>query len=157
MRPPPVGAQATLTVTVTAAMAAAFEDEVVHPVYGTAALVRHAEQVSRRLLTPGLEEGEEGVGAEVWVRQKAPVPVGGEVELVADVLEATPRRLVTAVVVRHAGRVVARARFTQVVVDLGRWRAMSGQPDSSGGSGRGTTSNSPDSRPPGSSSRTVPR
>jgi hypothetical protein len=49
-----------MVITVTDAMTARFADEMVHPVYGTAALVRHMEQVSRRLLVPGAANDTEG-------------------------------------------------------------------------------------------------
>lgn len=123
---PPVGATATMRVVVTDAMMARFDDEDVHPVYGTAALVRHLEQVSRRLLVDHLEPGEEGVGAAIAVEQLAPVRIGETVELTATVTEVTRRRLVTAVEARHDGAVVARGSFTQVCVDLARWRARAG-------------------------------
>jgi predicted thioesterase len=118
-----VGRDADMTVVVSADMAAAFDDEHVHPVYGTAALVRHAEQVSRRLLVPHLEAGTEGVGAHISVRQHAPVAVGATVQLRATVIEAGPRRLVTTVDVSVADEVVATASFTQAVVDLDAWRS----------------------------------
>jgi fluoroacetyl-CoA thioesterase len=115
-----------MTVTVTDDMTAAFDDEHVHPLYGTAALVRHMEQVSRRLLTPHLERGEEGVGVKIQVEQRAPVPVGAAVELTAAVADVNPRRLVTEVTVRSGGRVVARGSFVQAVVDLAEWRTAAG-------------------------------
>jgi fluoroacetyl-CoA thioesterase len=123
---PEVGATASMTITVTEDLTARFDDEAVHPVYGTAALVRHLEQVSRRLLVPAREPGEEGVGARIAVRQVAPVPIGGEVELIATVTAASRRRLVTAVVARHRGAVVAEGEFEQVCVDLAAWRARAG-------------------------------
>jgi fluoroacetyl-CoA thioesterase len=114
-----------MTVTVTEELTARFDDEAVHPVYGTAALVRHVEQVSRRLLVPLLEEDEEGVGAELTVRQIAPVRIGEAVELTATVTAATDRSLTTAVVAWHDG-VAAEATFTQAVVHLPSWRARAG-------------------------------
>ncbi len=116
-------------VVVTEDMTARFDDEDVHPVYGTAALVRHAEQVSRRLLKPALEPGEEGVGASLTVRQHAPVRVGRRVELTAAVVTATARRLVTTVEARCEGALVADATFTQVVVDRAAFRARAGLPE----------------------------
>jgi fluoroacetyl-CoA thioesterase len=126
VRPAELGAEAAMTVTVTAALTARFDDEAVHPVYGTAALVRHVEQVSRRLLLPLLEDEEEGVGAELTVRQIAPVRVGEMVELTARVTAAAARTLTTAVAARHDGEIVAEATFTQAVVHLPTWRARAG-------------------------------
>jgi fluoroacetyl-CoA thioesterase len=120
------GASASLTVVVTDAMTARFDDEDVHPVYGTAELVRHMEQVSRRLLVELREPGEEGVGAAIAVTQLAPVRVGEAVTLTATVTSASRRRLVTEVVAEHAGEVVARGEFTQVTVDLAAWRRRAG-------------------------------
>ena len=128
MRPPAPGAKATLTVVVGEGMLARFDDEVVHPVYGTAALVRHVEQVSRDLLVPYLAPGEEGVGAELSLRQHAPVPLGGRVELTATVTAATASRMRTAVQARHGGRLVASATFTQVVVERTAFRTRAGLP-----------------------------
>jgi fluoroacetyl-CoA thioesterase len=126
VRPATTGSAATMTVTVTDEDTARFDDEHVHPVYGTAALVRHVEQVSRRLLVPLLEHDEEGVGAEITVRQRAPIRVGETVELTATVTAATDRTLTTAVIVEHEGAVAAEATFTQAVVDLPSWRDRAG-------------------------------
>lgn len=117
-----VGQWAQMTITVTEAMTAAFDDEYVHPVYGTAALVRHVEQVSRRLLVEHLEPEHEGVGAEISVRQLVPVAVGATVTLTATVVAATSRRLETKVDVRVGQETVATSRFTQAVVSTQRWR-----------------------------------
>lgn len=122
MRPPPLGTSASMTVTVSPEDRAAFDDEDVHDVYGTAAMVRHAEQVSRRLFRPCLEDGEEGVGASVALRHLGPVPVGAEAVLTATVTEASPRKMVTEVAIHHGGALVATASFTQVVIDLERWQ-----------------------------------
>jgi fluoroacetyl-CoA thioesterase len=117
-----VGESAAMSVMVTEDMAATFDDEQVHAVYGTAALVRHAEQVSRRLLVPHLQPGTEGVGGEISVRHHAAVAVGATVDLEAVVVEASARRLVTDISVRVGGKKVADGFFTQVVVHLARWR-----------------------------------
>ena len=98
------------------------DGEVVHQLYGTVAVVRHVEQVSRWLWRQGLEEGEEGAGVEITVRHHSPVPLGAEVELVATVVESTARRMVTEVVVRHGDADAATATFVQALVDPARFR-----------------------------------
>jgi fluoroacetyl-CoA thioesterase len=124
MRPgPPRGATATLEVTVTPEMTARVAGDEIHPVYGTAALVSHIEQVCRELLVPHLEPGEEGVGASIEVHHRAPVPVGGTVVLVATVATVGPTTLVCEVLARHAGTVVARGSFEQRVVSLEGFRS----------------------------------
>jgi fluoroacetyl-CoA thioesterase len=121
MRPAAPAATASHRHTVTGADVAAFADGVVHRVYGTAAMVRDMEYASRLVLLDLLEPGEEGVGAEVWCRHLAPVPVGATVELVATATEQGARRLVCRVEARYDGRLVGEGRVTQVVVDRGRF------------------------------------
>lgn len=118
MRPGPArGETATLEVTVTAEMCAAVGAEQVHAVYGTVALAGHVEQVCRRLLVAHLEPNEEGVGAQIELSQRAPVPVGETVELTASVARVGPKELICEVLVRHQGTLVARGSFDQRVVD----------------------------------------
>ena len=68
--------EASLEITVTPEMRAAFEGEVVHDVYGTAAMVQHMELAARRVLLPAREAHEEGIGYRVEVTHLAPAPVG---------------------------------------------------------------------------------
>lgn len=113
----PEGTAVTMRLLVSEADRAAFDDEVVHDVYGTAAVVRHAEQVSRWLFRRCLADGEEGVGKEISVVHHHPVAVGTEVALTATVVASSDRHMVTEVVVREGEAEAATARFTQVVVD----------------------------------------
>jgi fluoroacetyl-CoA thioesterase len=121
MRPAPPAAGASHRHLVTEADAPGFGNGDVHRVYGTASMVRDMEHAARLVLLPLLEPGEEGVGAEVWCRHLAPVPVGATVELVASAAEQSARRLVCSVEARRDGRVVGEGRVVQVVVDAGRF------------------------------------
>jgi predicted thioesterase len=93
----------------------------VHDVYGTAAMVRDMERAARMVLEPLLEPGEDGVGAEVWCRHLAPVPVGASVEVAATAIEQTGRRLVCQVEARSDGRLVGEGTVTQVIIDPARF------------------------------------
>ena len=104
---------------VTEADVTAFEGGVVHRVYGTAAMVRDMEYAARLVLLDLLEPGEEGVGAEVWCRHLAPVPVGATVDLVATAVEQSARRLVCRVRAWSGGRLVGEGRVVQAVVEAG--------------------------------------
>jgi fluoroacetyl-CoA thioesterase len=118
MRPgPPRGETATLEVTVTESMTAQVGGQQIHPVYGTAALVQHVEEVSRQLLVPHLEPGEEGVGYQIEVTHRAPVPVGAKLVLTAEVAQVGAQRLTCEVIVRHGTHLVARGSFEQRVVN----------------------------------------
>ena len=124
MRPgPPRGETATLEVTVTDAMAAQVAGQQIHPVYGTAALVQHIEEVSRRLLVPHLEPGEEGVGYHIEVTHRAPVPIGAKLVLTAEVAQVGAQRLICEVLVRNGSRIVARGSFEQRVVNRDEFEA----------------------------------
>lgn len=120
---PARGETATLEVTVTEDMTAVVAGEQVHPVYGTAALVGHVEQVCRSLLVPHLEDGEEGVGYRIDMTQRSPIPVGARLTLTAEVARVGPRELVCQVVARRGSRIVASGSFEQRVVDLAEFRA----------------------------------
>jgi fluoroacetyl-CoA thioesterase len=123
VRPATIGASASVEVTVTPDRQARLAEGVVHPVYGTAALVRDMEDAGRALLVPLLEDGEEGVGLRITAEHLAPVPLGAAVVLTATVTSCAARRLVTEVIARRDGAVVARGTFEQAVVDLAAWRA----------------------------------
>lgn len=124
MRPgPPRGETITLEVEVDAAMSARVADREIHPVYGTVPLVAHIEQVCRLLLEPHLEPGEEGVGVDLSVLHRAPVPIGERVTLTATVASVGPTRLVCEVIARHRGTMVARGSFEQRIVDRERFAA----------------------------------
>jgi predicted thioesterase len=115
----PSGTAVTMRLVVSEADRAAFDDEVVHDVYGTAAVVRHAEQVSRWLFRRCLADGEEGAGKEISVVHHHPVRVGTPVELTATVVDSDERRMVTEVAVRREGTAdpAASVQFTQVLID----------------------------------------
>lgn len=111
------GTSTTRTHVVTAADVAAFDGTVVHPVYGTACVVRDMEHVARLALLPLLEDGEAGAGREVLCRHLAPVPVGEAVEFTAVVTGQSSRALTCAVQARCRGRLVAEGHVVQAVVD----------------------------------------
>jgi predicted thioesterase len=124
MRPgPPRGETATLEVTVTDDMTARVDGRQIHPVYGTTALVQHVEQVCRQVLVPHLEPGEEGVGYQVEVTHRSPVPVGAKLTLTAEVAQVGHQRLVCEVLVRQGTRIVARGSFEQRVVSRDEFEA----------------------------------
>ena len=113
----------------------------VHRVYGTGAMVRDMEYAARLVLLPLLEAGEEGVGAEVWCRHVAPVPVGAAVELAATVTQQTARRLVCRVQARCDGRLVGEGTVTQVIVDAARFppAVADGIPPAADGTDKGVS------------------
>ncbi len=130
MRPFAGGETAEMAFTVTAEMEAAFGGETVHRVLSTWALVHHLEWVSRQLLQPHLDAGEEGAGAGVNVRHLAPAAIGSQVQVRAVARPSRPGQLVTDVEATSAQRVVARGQVFQAIWpkrDLARRMAGRGE------------------------------
>jgi fluoroacetyl-CoA thioesterase len=75
-----IGTTARVTDVVTSQMQPAFGGNVVHPVYGTVAMVYHMEWAARQVILPFLSDDEEGIGTGVKVRHLHPAPVGSEIE-----------------------------------------------------------------------------
>lgn len=131
MRPFAGGETAEMDFTVTAEMEAAFGGKTVHRVLSTWALVHHLEWVSRQLLEPHLDAGEEGAGAGVNVRHLAPAAVGSLVRVRAVARPSQPGRLVTDVEATSAGQVVATGQVFQAIwprQELTRRMAGRGEP-----------------------------
>ena len=110
--------EATVDVTVTPEMRAAFEGEVVHEVYGTAAMVGHMELAARRIILDAREEGEEGVGYNVEVTHLAPAPVGSHVTVTARLQGVEGNRVVCAVEARTRHGLIGQGTVTQVLLPL---------------------------------------
>ncbi len=116
MRPIPPGATAEVRVVVDATMLAAFEDRVIHPVYGTAAMVAHLELAGRKIILPYLEEGEEGVGYAIAVTHLAPTLPGMTVTARATFRETRGRLVISDVAAYNAWGKIGEGSFTQAIV-----------------------------------------
>ncbi len=116
MRPIPPGATAEVRVVVDATMLAAFEDRVIHPVYGTAAMVAHLELAGRKIILPYLEEGEEGVGYAIAVTHLAPTLPGMTVTARATFRETRGRLVISDVAAYNAWSKIGEGSFTQAIV-----------------------------------------
>lgn len=111
--------ETSLTFTVEPEMAARFGDRTIHEVLSTWTMVHYLEWVSRILLEPHLDHGEEGAGAGVNIRHIAPAPVGAEVEVRARFSRTGPGRLVTEVWATSGGRRLAEGEVFQAVWPAG--------------------------------------
>lgn len=104
-------------VVVDATMFAAFEGRVVHPVYGTAAMIAHMELAGRRIILPYLEPHEEGVGYEIEVRHLAPTVAGMRVTARATLTEMHGNRVTCRVEAHNDRGPIGEGMFTQVILD----------------------------------------
>src|SRR3954447_8396322 len=111
------GQEATAEVIVDATMFAAFEGRVVHPVYGTAAMIAQMELAGRRIILPYLEAHEEGVGYEISVRHLAPTIAGMRVVARATLTEVRGNRVICRVEAHNDRGLIGEGTFTQVIVN----------------------------------------
>lgn len=114
-----VGMSETLEITVTKDMFAKFDEEVIHPAYSTASMVKHMEQVSRQLILPFLEPHEESAGAKVSMTHVAPTPEGSLIRCIAMVTAFGERDVTTEVVVRNELGVIGKGTVTIAVLPQG--------------------------------------
>jgi len=119
----PPGFEVHHELVVTPAMTVDFEDPQdarlgkLHPVYATYWLAKHMELVSRKLILPFLEDGEEGIGHAVSVKHLASALPGMRLRLTAR-LEAQEGNRVHAgcTAVSELGDLVGKGTTVQVVL-----------------------------------------
>lgn len=88
-----------------------------HPVYATYWLAKHMELVSRKLILPFLDENEEGIGAEVFVKHIAPALPGMQVSLKATHLKTKGTRIYARCeAFSELGDKIGEGQTTQVVM-----------------------------------------
>jgi fluoroacetyl-CoA thioesterase len=117
------GQTATVEAIVDETMFAAFAGQVIHPIYGTAAMIAHMELAGRRIILPYLEPHEEGVGYAIAVRHRAPTVAGMRVTARATLTEVRGNRVICRVEAHNARGLIGDGTFTQVIlnrVDLER-------------------------------------
>lgn len=113
---PPRGDSTTVELTVTDDLAATVV-EGAPPLCTAPALLQAADACARGLLTPHLESGEVPTVVAVDVHLRGPLPVGAQLTLTATVASVTSGKLVSEVLVRRGGAIVARGSVEHLVVD----------------------------------------
>lgn len=116
------GCEERMTITVTDDMVPSFGGQMIHPTLSTVTMIYYMEWVGRKVILPFLEEGEEGVGASINVKHRAPAPVGKQVQFIAKVTEVTQSKVVCNVIAEHDRAIVGEAEFTQVILPKERIR-----------------------------------
>lgn len=107
--------EATIRITVTEEMLAAFDGEVIHPVLSTVSMIYHMEKAGRAVILPFLEDDEEGCGFGVDIKHVGPAVIGQEVIFRAVCTEVTATRIVCEVTARTSRNRVGYGFFTQAL------------------------------------------
>ena len=110
------GVRAEVIEVVTADMCPAFDGVVVHQVYSTWALAHHMELAARKVLTPHLEENEEGIGTHLSIDHLSPTPVGKTVRILATCVEVDDERVTCELEAWQGDRLIGRGRQVQRVM-----------------------------------------
>jgi predicted thioesterase len=116
---PRVGDVATIEVTVTGEMTARLLDREIHPVYGTAWMVRHVEESGRLLVERSLGGEEDATGYRIEVTHERPARVGEQLTVTARVVAAGHGECLTEHEVTGPRGVIGRARLVQRYVARG--------------------------------------
>lgn len=111
-----VGTEGVVDDIVTDDMRAAFGGSVVHPVYGTVAMVYHMEWAARRVILPYLDDHEEGIGTGVRVRHINPAPVGVNIRTRAVCTAFDGQTVVCDVQVFHGKRLLGDGQVEQRII-----------------------------------------
>ncbi|RAL26937.1 thioesterase family protein [Thermoflavimicrobium daqui] len=110
------GYQESMTITVTQEMAASFGGQMIHPTLSTVSMVYYMEWVGRKVILPFLEDGEEGLGASIQVKHRAPAPIGKQVTFTATVTRVIQNQVICTVIAKHNRAIVGEAEFVQVIL-----------------------------------------
>ncbi|SFT01704.1 thioesterase family protein [Marininema halotolerans] len=112
------GIEEQMVVTVAGEMTASFGGVEIHPVLSTVTMVYYMEWVSRKIILPYLENGEEGVGGAITLEHMAPAPVGKVVTFTSTVVEVTSNRVICEVKAEHDKSLVGEGTFHQVILPV---------------------------------------
>ncbi|MBG9450616.1 thioesterase [Cytobacillus firmus] len=115
-----IGNQAVIRAVVSPEMFAQFEGEVIHPVYSTVTMIYHMEWASRLLITPYLDEEEEGMGGAVSARHLSPSPEGSSIVITATVSKLEGNSVYSTVTVHNGENLAGEGEVRQVILKKSR-------------------------------------
>ena len=118
MPPIPIGTKGEQRRTVTAEIAVNFLGPENARVLATPALIMLLEMTARDSIVPLLEAGYDSVGTEVSVRHLAATPVGMQVTLLSEVIEANARRVLFKVEAFDEREKIAEGRHERFIVKV---------------------------------------
>jgi fluoroacetyl-CoA thioesterase len=121
MRPIPIGARGTYTMTVRPEhLANRFKDAILPEVFATPMMVLAIENAALNAIRGYLDKGESAVGTEVNLRHVAATPVGHRIEATAEVIKVDGRRVEFTVMARDETELIGQGTHERAVVNLDR-------------------------------------
>lgn len=130
---PSIGDRVVHEVTVTPEMTARLFDREIHPVYGTAWMVRHVEEAGRLLVEPHLGPDEDAIGYRIEMSHRKAARVGDLLRVVAQVIAVDRNGCTAHVEVWGVQGMVGRGVFVQRFVPRGAVGAAPMGPDADAG------------------------
>lgn len=119
-----VGSRAEFRFVVESRMTVYFEGRPLHPFYSTYWLTYHSEYVSRLVLEPHLDYGEDGIGTGVFVRHHNPAGIGQELLFTAECTKLHGNYLFCEVKAFHGERMIGEGEVHQVVLSSDKLREL---------------------------------
>lgn len=101
-----------------------FGDQVIHPLYSTAAMLTHMEWAARQHVVPYLESGEESAGVHIDLRHLAATPIGATVRVRSTVTHLDGKKVVSRVEAWHQAIKIGEGTFTQALVSASKLYAV---------------------------------
>ncbi|HEV3474849.1 MAG TPA: hotdog domain-containing protein [Actinomycetota bacterium] len=117
---PAIGDEAKMDVTVTDEMLVDLGGRRIHPVYATTWMVRHVEEVARRLVEPHLGANEDATGYAVSIVHERPARVGDRLTVSARATRVDERECEAAVEVSGPDGRVGHGTLTQRYIRRGQ-------------------------------------
>lgn len=110
------GDTAELEITVDKSMVASFGGQIVHDLYSTSNLINHMEWAARKLITPYLEDHEEGMGCHISVSHRSLTLLSMKVTIRATVTDIHDNKIECQVEAFNSRAKIARGTIVQAIV-----------------------------------------
>ncbi|WP_298740076.1 hypothetical protein [uncultured Chitinophaga sp.] len=95
---------------------AAFDNNMVHPVYSTFALARDAEWCCRLFVLDMKEADEEGIGTMISVQHRAPAKIGSSVTFTATIRQLQGHEIICSFEARTGKQLIATGEQAQKIL-----------------------------------------
>lgn len=113
-----IGQEYSMTFTVTTEMAATLDGVTIHPVCSTVTMVYFAEVVSRKVIEPFFEIGDQAIGGGISLQHLHMAAIGEHIEIRAIITDFNEKVLICAIEARVQGTDIMLCKGTQTQIVL---------------------------------------